>query len=193
MRLDIETIVVLQIVMTALSNGVDPTSNIPFPEDTILNSLVLKHCFADSAEIFKYLRENIDEINSLSARKVTNQKLPFYLREAEYKKIPVSNEPVSISKFVYSINEICTRTDMKKLRATQITHWLTAQGYLELIDYGDDGECKVATECGREIGIMSVEKINSRGTKYITNLYDIKAQKFIVDYALPEVAHIVTL
>ena len=79
MKLDIENIIILQTVMKSLSQGVDPTSNIAFPDDTILNSKILQSCFSDVCEIFDLLRRNIDAINNLPLRKATNQKLPFHV------------------------------------------------------------------------------------------------------------------
>lgn len=45
MKLNVENIIILQTVMKSLSQGVDPTSNIAFPDDTILNSKILQSCF----------------------------------------------------------------------------------------------------------------------------------------------------
>mgnify|MGYP000080911054 FL=1 len=187
MQLDIENIIVLQIVMEALSKGIDPTSNIAFPDDTILNSKILKNCFRDASKIFELLESNIDVINNLHLRKVTNQKLPFRISRSELDTISVSHEPVTISKFVYSINEACQHHSMKKLKATQITAWLTDRGYLEEVELNHETVCKSSTACGREIGITSVKKTNSRGDEYITNIYDRCAQEFILTTVLPQI------
>ena len=45
MKLDIENIMTLRTAMESLSHGIDPTSNIEFPDDTILNSNILKLYF----------------------------------------------------------------------------------------------------------------------------------------------------
>lgn len=190
MKLDVENIIVLQTVMKALSQGVDPTSNIAFPDDTILNSKILQSCFADACEIFDVLRRNIDAINNLPLRKVTNQKLPFYISDTELENIQLSDSPITISKFVFSINEVYHRQDMRKLKATQITSWLTIQGYLEEIETKDGCICKSATTHGEKIGITSVKKINSRGEEYITNMYDKNAQKFVLTHVIPQICQI---
>ena len=87
MKLDVENIIILQTVMKSLSQGVDPTSNIAFTNDTILNSKILQSCFSDAYEIFDLLRRNIDAINNLPLRKVTNQKLPFHVNNTELENI----------------------------------------------------------------------------------------------------------
>lgn len=172
--------------MKSLSQGVDPTSNIAFTNDTILNSKILQSCFSDAYEIFDLLRRNIDAINNLPLRKVTNQKLPFHVNNTELENIQLSDTPITISKFVFSINEVYHRQDMKKLKATQITSWLTEQGYLEEIETKDRCICKMATAHGEKIGITSIKKVNSRGEEYITNMYDRDAQKFVLTHVIPQ-------
>lgn len=186
MKLDVENIVTLQTVMKSLSQGIDPTSNIAFPDDTILNSKILQSCFSDAYEIFDLLRRNIDAINNLPLRKAANQKLPFYIDSTELENIQLSDTPITISKFVFSINEIYHRQNMKKLKATQITSWLTEQGYLEEIETRDGCVCKIVTACGEKIGITSMKKVNSRGEEYITNMYDRDAQKFVLIHVIPQ-------
>ena len=169
MKLNVENIIILQTVMKSLSQGVDPTSNIAFPDDTILNSKILQSCFSDACE-----------------RKATNQKLPFHVDNTELENIQLSDTPITISKFVFSINEVYHRQDMKKLKATQITSWLTKQGYLEEIETKDRCICKIATAHGEKIGITSIKKVNSRGEEYITNMYDRDAQKFVLTHVIPQ-------
>ena len=186
MMLDVERVVVLQIVMESLSKGVDPTSNIAFPNDTILNSNVLKACFKEASTILNFIEENIDSINNMPLRKVTNTKLPFSIRDDELNLIPLSDLPIPISRFVFFINDSYKRKNMKKLRATQITSWLTNHGYLEEIECNDGYFCKSATEQGNSIGITSVTKMNSRCEKYITNLYNKNAQRFILSNVISQ-------
>ena len=151
-----------------------------------LNSKILQSCFSDACEIFDLLRRNIDAINNLPLRKATNQKLPFHVDNTELENIQLSDTPITISKFVFSINEVYHRQDMKKLKATQITSWLTKQGYLEEIETKDRCICKIATAHGEKIGITSIKKVNSRGEEYITNMYDRDAQKFVLTHVIPQ-------
>ncbi len=185
MKFDIESIIVLRTVMKSLSTGVDPTSNVPFPSDTLLNSNLLKNCFKETADILSFIEKNVDAINDLPHKRVTNQKEPFHILDDGIKSIPLSDTPVTISKFVFAINEACERSEMKKLRATQITSWLTTQGYLEVVESSDGVLCKSATKHGQTLGITSVKKTNSRDEEYIINLYDKSAQEFILQQVIP--------
>lgn len=188
MKFDIENIIVLGTIMKSLSMGVDPTSNTPFPNDTLLNSNLLKNCFKETAEILGFIEKNIDAMNDLPHKKVTNQKEPFFIMDHEIKSVPLSDAPITVSKFVFAINEVCKRSEMKKLRATQITSWLMTQGYLEEIASSDGVLCKSATKHGRELGITSVKKTNSRDEEYIINLYNKSAQEFILQQVIPNLA-----
>lgn len=194
MKIDQETLIVLYMVMDNLSKGIDPTSNISFAEeDTILNSSLLKKSFTDAANIFKYLENNLEETNKTKSKRITNNKYSFYITKTEFEKIPISDTPITISKFTYAINEICNRSEMKKLKATQITEWLNKNGYLQIIICNNGDECKKATELGKEIGIISETKVNSRGYEYILNTYDSSAQSFLKNNVLPQIAKIIDI
>jgi len=144
--------------------------------------------YKETADILGFIEKNIDAMNDLPHKKVTNQKEPFYIMDHELKSIPLSDTDITISKFVFAINEVCKRSGMKKLRATQITSWLMTQGYLEEIVSSDGVLCKSATKHGQELGITSVKKTNSRDEEYIINLYNKSAQEFILQHAIPNLA-----
>ena len=188
MKLDIENIMMLRAAMELLSQGFDPTSNIEFPDDTILNSNTLKLYFSEAAELFALLEANIAKVNHLKLGNATPRKIPFHLDPNEIKNIRLSDEPITISRFVFLINETCHHQDMKKLKATQITAWLVAHDYLEEIEVNDGDACKTSTEQGQKIGITSFKKQNSRGNEYITNTYNRGAQEFILNTVLPQIA-----
>lgn len=193
MKLDIENIMTLRTAMESLSHGIDPTSNIEFPNDTILNSNVLKLYFSEAAELFALLEANIDKVGHLKLGNAVSRKIPFHLETNEIENIRLIDEPITISRFVFLINETCHHQDMKKLKATQITAWLVAHGYLEEIEGNNGNICKSSTEQGRKIGITSFKKVNSRGDEYVTNTYDRGAQEFILTTVLPQIAPVLLL
>lgn len=193
MKLDIENIMTLRTAMESLSHGIDPTSNIEFPDDTILNSNILKLYFSEAAELFALLEANIDKVSHLKLGNAVCRKIPFHLETNEIENIRLSDEPITISRFVFLINETCHHQDMKKLKATQITAWLVAHGYLEEIEGNNRDIYKSSTEQGRKIGITSFKKVNSRGDEYVTNTYDRSAQEFILTTVLPQIAPVLLL
>lgn len=172
-----EKIHILKDYMKMLSEGVDPISGLCFSSDTILNNVRLKNCFLDVADI-------LDEALKLKGfpKKVDRRyKSNFSISEKEKSKIIISKQPIAISTFVYSINNVIDATFTKKLRATCITTWLLHNGYLKEIKHEDGKIFRPATEKGHSIGILSIPKTNSYGRNYELNLYDENAQTFILE------------
>lgn len=164
-------------IMKQLSEGRDPTSGIDFPDDSILNSVILKRAFADTSDI----------LADLICYKVNKPfKIPFSLTMDEMNAIPISDEPLPISKFVFIINSTVSHPDMRKLYAKQLTEKLTQLRYLEKVIPEDGREYKISTELGKSLGICSVHKVNAAGNPYVTNLYDVNAQRFIIYELIPQ-------
>lgn len=84
---------------------------------------------------------------------------------------------VPISQLVEDLNNKYCTDDMKKLRTTQITNYLLRQGYL----YLDEEERKRPTTKGKMIGIQIGEIIDKSGEEITVNLYDLRAQQYILD------------
>ena len=161
-----------------LSEGIDPTSNIPFAEDTILNNKAIRKY---NSEVMRILDKIILlEEGKTSVNNKRNNKIPFFLSEKSKASIDYSEEPISISALCYILNSNISK-GMKKLHATQITKWLQEEGYLINEEWRDGKVIKVPTTKGNNIGISTIAKQNKFGNKYSVNLYDIDAQIFIVD------------
>lgn len=85
---------------------------------------------------------------------------------------------LSISQICNHIRENLRTDDMPKISAAMLNNWLTEKGYLEI---ASDGKNKAASVSGISLGIKSEERVKSQGEKYIHNLYNGEAQKFIFD------------
>jgi len=160
-----------------LANGVDPLSGIPFPNDTILIS-------NDNKKIFKQIIEILDRVLRVDGKieKIDKRsKCSFYITDDQLSKVKLSETPIPISTFTYSINEVIDKSMMKKIQATQITNWLMKNGYLQEFEHDDGKIFKVLTEKSKEIGMSSESKENAYGRKYEVNLYNLKSQKFILN------------
>lgn len=126
-----------------------------------------------------YLLEEIDEIieEYIELLKMKHEKkLPFYISNKDRERIDISKIPISISKFSYILNHNINDNTMKKIKGSEITDWLMSKGYLK----GNLG-VKEITEEGIKIGIFKEYRLGKEGEKYSVNLYNIQAQKFIVD------------
>ena len=158
-----------------LSKGIDPTTDIVFDKDTILNQKQVQRLLTDACDYLSifYHSENID----VKTRKI----IPFYLSEAELSRISPLSEEIAISKFAYYINSIISRPEMKSLKATQITTWLVEQGLLKIIEGDQHKSYKVVTEKGSNLGIRTEERTNSLGISFPINLYSTEAQTFLLE------------
>lgn len=179
MKITEQELIQLERIMQMLSEGIDPTSGILFPNDTILNSFSLKKAFTETSEILQYLIQSGATFVTPSGHKA--YKMPFHFVDGEDYDIPLSDSPISVSKLTWLINSSVASYDIKKIKATEITYWLVQKGYLQIEISGDNNAYKIPTEKGISLGISSIIKTNSAGLQYSLNLYSIEAQKFILD------------
>lgn len=152
-------------------------------DDTILKSTFNKQILNDAAMIIDKLLKLDFNPTAIDRRK----KYAFYLSSEEKCKINISKDPISISAFVYRINEKVDVRVMKKLKAVQITAWLEKNEYLKEIVHEDGRKFKITTDKSASIGISHEKKTSECGREYSVNLYNEEAQKFIVEH-LDEIA-----
>lgn len=84
-----------------------------------------------------------------------------------------------ISQITNRINALKTTTSSAKLKATDLKEWLLSVGILKVVSQ-DAQYYKLPSDIGCEMGI-SVERRSSRNREYSIALYNIEAQKFIID------------
>lgn len=160
-----------------LEQGIDPTSNMKFKNDTVLNNFEIKQYNGKIKKILDkliYLMENAKELNN------KKNKIPFFLLDEQKNLIKLSEESISISELCYRINAVVP-SGMKKLRASDVTRNLEDKGYLKSVIWRADKTMKVPTEKGKMLGIQKNERKNAYGNVYYVNLYSLKAQLFIVE------------
>lgn len=162
----------------SLMNGIDPTSGLLFSNDTIMNIATIKKYNQSVCELLDVL------IVATEKEGVTkSKKIPFFLLESDLEKIRYFETPVSISKFCSALNNY-TFPGMKKLRASDLTKGLMKLGYLCDVIIDDEKSYKKPTKKGIELGITAEERQNSYGNKYLVNLYNDAAQKYIVAHIM---------
>lgn len=160
---------------TSLAKGIDPTSKIAFKEDTIL--LLPK--------IIEYNKKVCDLVSLVKCGKKNKNKLytiPFRLTDNEKQSFNFSDDEISISRFCMMINnQFNSLKGMDKLKGTEIVKGLIKKGYLKYEEDCRERKIKVPTVEGVKIGIRNVIKKNEYGNDYCVNLYNINAQRFIID------------
>ena len=103
----------------------------------------------------------------------------FKITRAELAKFEFSETPLMISQITNRINALKTTTSSAKLKATDLTEWLLSIGILKVVSQ-DGKNYKLPSDIGCEMGI-SVERRSSSNREYSIALYNIEAQKYIID------------
>ena len=152
-------------------------------KDMTVEEVFLKEGFTDQ-QLQESLHYAVSILNQvLSKGKVTKLKSfvqkPFHL-EKECAEELITESDIKISSFVALLNKKNDDQNMKNLTATSITNWLVDSGYL-VDSEKDDKKSRITTPLGESIGIKSVER-EGRNGKYMINLYDQNAQKFLIDH-----------
>ena len=181
--MNVDELIELLYFAEKMKDGLDPTTGIDFDGDTILKSTSVKRYNRKIAEILRDIIRSIDasriyDYNNTGKGKI--RKIGYTLSKEEKQSFTYESEHVSISKLVYYMNSCC-EPYMKKIHATDITAYLEYHGYLETKTMMDGRNYKVATEKGKEIGIINEKRKNKYGNDYSVNMYNKNAQKFIVD------------
>lgn len=157
-----------------LSQGIDPLTNTKLLDDTVLNNRKYLQIFSYTEDALRYL------INNNIDGRTFNAKPDFHLSDLEKREIKISKDPISVSQIAYNINAMVVASLMRKIKATQITSWLTDLGYLQEDQQGKTLH-KVSSERATEIGIHTIKKMNKYNKVYYVSIYNENAQKFIID------------
>ena len=160
-----------------LAGGIDPLTDRPLPEDTVLNQPRLARCFSYVEILIE--RAMQQEIRSVKARRKNLP--PFFLTPEQKQKVLLVHEPIPISKFAEALNAAADLECVQKIKATDLTKWLVQKGLLQEV-VRNDKRHKEPTANGRAIGITSEwREALTTGAHYLSILYRYEAQQFLLD------------
>lgn len=165
--------------MLSLARGFDPLTGEEIENDSVINNVRMSRCFFYVSDVLGKVIDNGGEVTK-SARKSEPKPKYIPLTAEMIENYPYSENPVGISNLVKPLREMLGESG-KPLSVLQITAWLVNEGYLiENIRSGKRE--KVATQKGNALGITVKEGVNPQtGVPYRMNLYNIKAQRFILE------------
>ncbi len=160
-----------------LARGFDPLTGEEITDDSVINNVRMSRCFFYVADVLEKVIENGGEVN----RPVRKESAKYTLLTQEIiQAFPYSDTPMGINNLIKALREMLGENE-KPLAAVQITAWLVSEGYL-IENIRADKREKVATAKGNAIGITVKEGTNMQtGVPYRMNLYDKKAQRFILE------------
>lgn len=164
-----------KIYIDKLADGIDPLTDTPIRDDSVLNQVRISRCLFYVSDILSMVIDNGGEVG----RKVAVKELPFTASPEQLASIEISEEPVGVAVITKRISAVID-DGVKKPSAVHISSWLAANGYLQENIRSGKKE-KVPTETGKMLGIYYIEGTNTQGITYRKNLYPAAAQRFIVE------------
>ena len=85
------------------------------------------------------------------------------------------------SEIAKKMNEICSVFGVKKLTFGKVWEFLVEEGLVEEIET-DGKSVKIATEKGKDMGVITVDKEKTNGEKYTLLMYPENVQKMVVEH-----------
>lgn len=159
-----------------LSNGIDPITQEPLKREDPLATERLQKCFAYVSGILGQIIANGGKI----VARHHSGKLPFALSEAALAQVAVSETPIPIKAFAANVNACIDPQASRPLSPVTVTNWLVEEGYLTEITRAQNKRMRVASPLGQSIGITSEERVSRAGVPFMLNLYNEKAQRFLL-------------
>lgn len=153
-----------------MANGINPLTDKPIPQEELLNNVQITRCLF---YVSKVLEDAIKRENK-------SKKRSFTIETEELKKFTFSDTPISISEIVKRINALIDNETVSPLRVSKVQEWLLYSDVL-FEEEKNGKKAKRPTLTGEEIGITVDHRINFQGIPYTINLYNRKAQEFIID------------
>ncbi|MEQ3194006.1 hypothetical protein AAA173_26945 [Enterocloster aldenensis] len=105
------------------------------------------------------------------------EKRKFYIYQEDLIRYVIKEDYTIISRLVQDLNNKYCEEGMKRLRTQSITDYLVVKGYLVV---GESGK-KIPTKKGELLGIKQEYIIDEKGEKHKVNLYNRRAQEYILD------------
>lgn len=163
--------------MEKLAQGIDPISDAEIPGDSVLNQVRLARCFFYVSDVLGKVIANGGTFGGGEDRP------PFSITAQELALVPISQEPIRITRFTEQICGVVADQGRKKLNPTVITNWLLERGFL-VKQMGPEGKGRrVPSNMGIDLG-LSARMQQGRYGDYLAVFYNANAQRFILDNLL---------
>ena len=162
-----------------MSDGKNPVTNRPAPENEVLNNMNVHRCLKFIDEVLTDVHKAGGTVGMVSQRapKQSVSEIFPYEALAQYRYL----QDQQISYFLKQLEEYLPEGQKIPVPATTITLWMRENGYLEKKVLGDTGKVNsVPTGKGENLGIY-MEKAGTYPNEYYRVFYNEKAQRFILD------------
>lgn len=168
---EIEIIARAQMYLEKLANGVNPLTNEEVAENDVVNNVRISRCLF-------YVSGILGQITSTGAFEI--KKSEFTLSKQQLANFEYSQVPITVSEITKRLNQLVNPLQSSTLKNGIITEWLMQMGMLSEVIINNKTKKRV-TDSGRNIGIISEQRVSQQGTPYEAIMYDLSAQHFIID------------
>ena len=175
---ELETLIRAKMYIDKMANGINPIDDTPAKDDDIINNVRISRCLFFVSDTLKKV---IDNGGSVSAPAPRTPKTDFSITANELEKFPYSQIPISVSEITKRVNNLTDIENSRKFSHKMVTDWLIATGFIFETEDNEGKKCKRPTENGISLGISVVNKTGQYGTPYQVVVYDVNAQRFIID------------
>ena len=162
-----------------MSEGKNPVTNRPAPENEVLGNMNVHRCLKFIDEVLTDVHKAGGTVGMVSQRAPKQSVSEIFPYEAltQYRYL----QDQQISYFLKQLEEYLPEGQKIPVPATTITLWMRENGYLEKRVLGDTGKVNsVPTGKGENLGIY-MEKAGTYPNEYYRVFYNEKAQRFILD------------
>ena len=162
-----------------MSDGKNPVTNRPAPENEVLNNMNVHRCLKFIDEVLTDVHKSGGTVGMISQRahkQFVSEIFP-YDALAQYRYL----QDQQISYFLKQLEEYLPEGQKIPVPATTVTLWMRENGYLEKKVLNDTGkENSVPTRKGENLGLY-MEKAGTYPNEYYRVFYNENAQRFIID------------
>ena len=162
-----------------MSDGKNPVTNRPAPENEVLNNMNVHRCLKFIDEVLTDVHKSGGTVGMVSQRapKQSVSMIFPYEALAQYRYL----QDQQISYFLKQLEEYLPEGQKIPVPATTVTLWMRENGYLEKKVLNDTGkENSVPTGKGEDLGLY-MEKAGTYPNEYYRVFYNENAQRFIID------------
>ena len=162
-----------------MSDGKNPVTNRPVPENEVLNNMNVHRCLKFIDEVLTDVHKSGGTVGMVSQRAPKQSVSVIFPYEAlaQYRYL----QDQQISYFLKQLEEYLPEGQKIPVPATTVTLWMRENGYLEKKVMGDTGkENSIPTRKGENLGLY-MEKAGTYPNEYYRVFYNENAQRFIID------------
>lgn len=159
-----------------MANGINPLTGASIPDEELLNNVRISRCLFYVSGVLGDLIQNGGKVS-----RAKGKKQEFSLENIDLAKVDLSENPVALSVIAERINAQVDTEIMKKITYTKLAQFLISLGMLEEIEIEEGKLQKRPTVSGMNLGISVIQKTSSNGNVYDVVVYNLDAQKFILD------------